>query len=329
MTSRLFLALFMQILCSAAVAQAPPPIPPIADTDRIQTYNITSSTAQVQVGFPVFGDCTDITVTIAGVTLPPATVGPWNCASQSGQPLSALPLPITDMVVNFNPPLTSGSVTIAGAWHPRNLTVPTASGISRREYEQATSTLIASQRELFYELNNFLLASAPQGSLLYRGPGGWAAMPQGFVGTALIRRPRTAPRLARDFRSQWRHGHERPNWRRAYRRSMHCDLHDQRPLGSCAHHKEQHYWLRCNRSRQHRRCHSRFAVWQHSGDPPLSWGIGMDNDPSGHFRAGSGRNRKPKRPGPRVGLANPRSFEFNGCRWLCWSYGYDKYYVRI
>ncbi|PWT71916.1 MAG: hypothetical protein C5B60_10305 [Chloroflexi bacterium] len=154
------LALFcasILLLASASFAQAPPPIPPIADTNRIQTYSITSSTSQIALTFPVFGDCTDLSVSING-TLYPSPSPLWNCASQSGTALNLLPLPITDMVVNFTPALTSGSVIIAGAWHPRNLTVPTAPGINRREYEAAVSELIAAQREL-YASNNGTSAS--------------------------------------------------------------------------------------------------------------------------------------------------------------------------
>jgi hypothetical protein len=144
---------------SSALAQAPPPVPPIADATRTVTYNITSSTAQVQVPFPVFGDCSDILVQINNVTvsLPSAL---WNCASASGSAISTLPLPITDMVINLTPPLTTGTLTITGAWHPRNLSVPTQPGLSRHEYEQAVSTLIASNREMFTSLAG--LGSVPQ-----------------------------------------------------------------------------------------------------------------------------------------------------------------------
>jgi hypothetical protein len=140
--------LFALLMVSLALAQAPPPIPPIADAARGVTYNITSSTPRVQVPFPVFGDCTDIQVQFNNVTqsLPTSL---WNCSSASGTPLIALPLPITDMVVNFTPPLTSGSVTITGTWHPRHLSVPTASGLNRREFEQVVGTLTASNRELY------------------------------------------------------------------------------------------------------------------------------------------------------------------------------------
>lgn len=143
--------LVLGLSTAPALAQAPPPIPILPDSNRTVTYSISSSTPQVQVPFAVYGDCSDIQVTINNVFVPLPT-SLWNCASQSGLPINTLPLPITDMVVNFTPALTSGPVTIAGAWHPRNLTIPTAPGISRREYEQAVNTIMAGERELYAEI---------------------------------------------------------------------------------------------------------------------------------------------------------------------------------
>ena len=156
---RLLAIILAMLFAFPALGQAPPPVPPIADATRTVTYNITSSTAQVQVTFPVFGDCSDILVQINSVTvsLPSAL---WNCASASGSAISTLPLPITDMVINLTPPLTTGTLTITGAWHPRNLSVPSQPGLSRHEYEQAVSTLIASNREIFTSLAG--LGSVPQ-----------------------------------------------------------------------------------------------------------------------------------------------------------------------
>lgn len=170
---------------TAALAQAPPPVPPIADVNRTQSYTISSSTPQIQVGFPVFGDCTDLQVTIGGVVTPYLPgIGSWNCASASGSKLSNLPLPIIDMVVNFTPPLTSGTLTIAGAWHSRNLTVPTAPGINRREFEQALSGLTAGQRELYakigalYAVGNVPTIADQAAHTFYRGPA--TGVGQGF-----------------------------------------------------------------------------------------------------------------------------------------------------
>jgi hypothetical protein len=161
---RSMLALVALLASSAAIAAPPPPIPPLADADRIETFNITSSTPLIQVGFPVFGDCTDIAVQVNGVTLPLLPGGLWNCASESGMQISLLPLPITDMVVNFTPALTTGALTISGSWHPRDLVQPTAPGINRREFNQTVSTLIASNRELFQDINGILSGTVALGN---------------------------------------------------------------------------------------------------------------------------------------------------------------------
>lgn len=134
-------------LAGSVFAAPPPPIPPVPDANRTQTATIVSSTPSLLVNFAVYGDCSDLAVTInTTAAFYPSAL--WNCDSAGGLPLNTLPLPITDMRVNFTPPLTSGTVTIAGAWHPRNLTVPTAPGINRREFMQAFSTLAVSNREL-------------------------------------------------------------------------------------------------------------------------------------------------------------------------------------
>jgi hypothetical protein len=139
--------LWLLLLTLPAFAQAPPPIPPLPDTNRTVAYSISVSTAQVAVPFNVYGDCSDIQVQINGVVVLLSN-GLWNCASSSGFALNTLPLPITDMVVNLTPALTSGTLAITGAWHARNPTIPTAPGISRREYQQAINTITAGQREV-------------------------------------------------------------------------------------------------------------------------------------------------------------------------------------
>lgn len=168
------LTLLAVLLCAPLVARAqygpPPPVPPIADADRYQSYNLNSSTASVQVNFPVFGDCTDIVVQVNGVPL--TLNSTFTCTSQSGgSDLDILPLPITDLVVTFTPPLTSGFLEIIGKWHPRDLVQPTAPGINRREFNQTTSTLIASEREVYRALNNLPVG---QGSITPAAPGALA-----------------------------------------------------------------------------------------------------------------------------------------------------------
>lgn len=161
------LALLAALLCAPLVARAqsgpPPPVPPILDENRFQSYTLVSPTPSVDVSFPIFGDCTDLVVALNGVSLVLNT--DFTCASESGgSDLAILPLPITDMVVTFSSTPTtnlpngypsSGTLTITGAWHPRDLVQPTAPGINRREFNQDVSTLIAAQREFYYFENTY------------------------------------------------------------------------------------------------------------------------------------------------------------------------------
>jgi hypothetical protein len=172
-TAVLLVASLWTAVVASAYAQAPPVIPPVPDTDRVSNYTISSPTSQIAVPFVVFGDCTDIVVQFSNIPQP-LSGGLWNCVSLSGFAINTRPLPITDMAVNFTPPLTSGTVQIIGSWHPRNLTVPTASGINRREYEQAISTLIANNRELFYNTNLLLAGGGGSGGGTPSGPAGGA-----------------------------------------------------------------------------------------------------------------------------------------------------------
>jgi hypothetical protein len=130
----------------SAVGQAPPPIPPLPDADRYQSNVITTATASFPVGFAVYGDCGDLTVRVAGV--PKAMTTDYTCASASGRSLSAIPLPITDMVVTFVVPPANTTVEIFGNWRARRTSQPTAPGIARQEFNQVTTTLAAGLRDL-------------------------------------------------------------------------------------------------------------------------------------------------------------------------------------
>lgn len=145
MIKRLALLIAASLLAGQALAQTLPPIPPVPDADRTVTYNVTSSTQTFSVPFNVYGGCSDLTVSAGVGQL--QTFPSFTCSSPSG-PLQAIPLPITDMLVTLASAVTSGSVIITGSYRPRNLTVPTAPGIPRREYEQTTNTIVAGMREI-------------------------------------------------------------------------------------------------------------------------------------------------------------------------------------
>ncbi|SDR00038.1 Phage Tail Collar Domain [Rhizobiales bacterium GAS113] len=128
-----------------------PPVPPIADLDRYAIYSLTADTSALNVNFPIFGTQEDITVTLNGVAL---GTGNWSLVSLSGTPLAQLPLPITDGQILFFPVAPAGStVEIIGSFQPRQLTMPSAPGITRREYNQTVGTMMACLRELNRRLN--------------------------------------------------------------------------------------------------------------------------------------------------------------------------------
>lgn len=133
-----------------------PVIPPIVDAPRVDTVTTTPTVAlnSIAVSYPVFGAQEDLTVTVAGAVL---ATNLWTFTSSSGTALDLLPLPITDGVVTFTPPLNPAlatNVSVWGSWQPRQPIVPAAPGISRREFEQTVSTLIASNRELLTMIEN-------------------------------------------------------------------------------------------------------------------------------------------------------------------------------
>jgi hypothetical protein len=142
-------------------------VPPVPDADRYASFTLSSPTTVVGVPFAVYGDCSDIQVLSNGVAL--ALNSQWTCASASGVALNLQSLPITDMQVTLSPSLSSGTLEIIGAWHPRNTTIPTAPGITRQEYEQEVNTLTSSLREVkqfapsFPETAGYVLTSAGPG----------------------------------------------------------------------------------------------------------------------------------------------------------------------
>lgn len=176
-----------------------PAIPPIIDAPRtvsvVATPGLPVST--VNVTFPLFGAQEDLTVTVAGAVLP---TNLWTFTSPSG-PIGLLPLPITDGVVTFTPPIAPPSgttlVTIQGSWQPRQIMVPQAPGIPRREFNQQYSTIIAGMRDLLDQINALsggvalptapvntvppAISGTPQvGQTLTAGSGTWTQNPTSF-----------------------------------------------------------------------------------------------------------------------------------------------------
>ena len=124
----------------------PPPVPPVADAPRVQTYTVISSTAAIDLQFPVYGDGGDLEVWVNNAKLDQSL---WTFVSKSGVSVSIITQPITDGQIQFSPVLTTGVVIIDGNWRPRRVAQPTSPGVTRRELNQTVSNIISSQREQY------------------------------------------------------------------------------------------------------------------------------------------------------------------------------------
>jgi hypothetical protein len=123
----------------------PPPVPPVADTDRYVAYAPAGATTTlVDVPFPVYGDASDLRVLVDGNE--PDT-GSWSLISKSGAALNTLSQPIADGQIYFAPAVAPQTIEIYGAIHPRQLAMPTAPGIGRREFNQALGYILSALRE--------------------------------------------------------------------------------------------------------------------------------------------------------------------------------------
>src|SRR6516225_11050139 len=113
MLRRMLLAACLALSLSPALAQAPPAVPALPDTERRTSYSISSSTCACAVGFALYGDGTDygnwLEVWLNGVLQASST---YTITSPTG-PLSSIARPITDAVLTFNTS-TTGTVQIVG-----------------------------------------------------------------------------------------------------------------------------------------------------------------------------------------------------------------------
>lgn len=164
MIRRALLAIALLASLAPAIAQAPPPVPALPDSQRLTTYTITSSTCACAVGFQIYGDGSDygnwISVYVNGVLQPPST---YTLTSATG-PLATIPRPITDAVVTFSGPQT-GTVQIIGARRPRRLSqFPEGRGVAARDLNQALTDIVAQNRENWDKVNNIVALNTPPGA---------------------------------------------------------------------------------------------------------------------------------------------------------------------
>lgn len=152
----------------AAIAQAPPPVPALPDTERRTSYSLTATTCACSVGFQIYGDSTDvdawIEVWVAGTRY--LSTDPnfgWSLSSATGS-LATIPRPITDAVLTFNA-AQSGVVQIVGARRPRRVSQFSENrGVAARDLNQALTDLVAQNRETWDKINDVTgrgLFSAP------------------------------------------------------------------------------------------------------------------------------------------------------------------------
>lgn len=138
------------------MAQTIPPVPPVPDSDRYYAIQ-GANTFGLDVPFPIYGDVSDLTVKLAGAVLPLTS---WSLVSKSGIALSNLPQPITDGRILFFPVIGGGLIEVIGSIHPRQLSMATAPGIGRREFNQMIGYLLSTLRETIRVAN---LAGPSQG----------------------------------------------------------------------------------------------------------------------------------------------------------------------
>jgi hypothetical protein len=180
-------------MLTPALAQAPPPVPALPDTERRTAYTISASTCRCSVGFALYGDGTDyqnwVEVFINGVAVgfnDPSSG--WVISSSTG-PLGSIPRPISDAVLTFNNAQT-GTVQIVGARHPRRLTqFDESRGVAARDINQAITDIVAQNREAWDKINDVTgraLLSQPGNTLgPLPAPAACANMVIGFDATGL------------------------------------------------------------------------------------------------------------------------------------------------
>lgn len=155
---RLILSLALAAGIAPALAQVPPPVPALPDTERRTSYSITATTCACAVNFALYGDSTDyqswVEVWLNGnmVASNDATFG-WTITSPTG-PLSTIPRPITDAVLTFNA-VQTGTIQIVGARRPRRAAQFSENrGVAARDLNQVLTDIIAQNRETWDKIND-------------------------------------------------------------------------------------------------------------------------------------------------------------------------------
>jgi hypothetical protein len=173
----------------ASVAQAPPPVPALPDTERLTAYSLTNSTCKCALGFALYGDSTDygnwLQVLVNGVSVNPADPSfGWVISSPTG-PLATIPRPITDAILTFNVAQTA-TVQIVGARRPRRTTEFSENrGVAARDLNQALNDIVAQNRETWDKVNNLIISGGAGSANLTIGAPVTGGIPGGLLYTTL------------------------------------------------------------------------------------------------------------------------------------------------
>lgn len=152
---------WLGVIAGAVVAQAPPPVPALPDSQRLQQYTVTSGQCACAIGFSLYGDQTDVDEWIQvyiGVNryLSTDPTFGWTIISPTG-PLGNIARPINDGLLTFNSAQT-GTVTILGAQRPRRLSEFAENrGVPARDHNQVLNTAFAELREMWDKVNGALI----------------------------------------------------------------------------------------------------------------------------------------------------------------------------
>jgi hypothetical protein len=147
-------------ICSplAAVAQAPPAVGALPDSERRTSYSLSGTTCACAINMQLYASGSDVDawlqVWVNGVRYlsTDPTFG-WSLSSTTG-PLTTIPRPITNAVLTFNSPVT-GTVQIVGAERPRQLAqFSENTGVPARALNQRMTEITAIERELWDKTND-------------------------------------------------------------------------------------------------------------------------------------------------------------------------------
>lgn len=121
------------------------PIPPVLDQDRYAVYQPTAATTDFALGFPLFGEASDVTVYLDGNEL--ALTTDYTVRSTANG-ASLTPAPVSDAYVRLSNPISAGVLEIFGNFRPRR-TIQASAPYGTRDFNFAFSLLMSALREMW------------------------------------------------------------------------------------------------------------------------------------------------------------------------------------